>query len=124
MDPESNKSGFQTLLTSPPDGPLSGNLKRSTPKKSSESDKTSGRSKGSKSVNALETNATVSSSEAKTVQLNSIFRCRCGLDWFARTCFVGIFVVENVFHFLNFEVEIDSRVGPAIFPLPRQLGVL
>lgn len=53
----------------------------------------------------------------------SVFKCRHPMDWVARCCFVGIFVVENVLHFLNFEAEMEQMVAPAVRPLPRQVGV-
>lgn len=54
---------------------------------------------------------------------NSIFRCRHPMDWIARVCFVGIFVIENCFHFTYFDMEMEHMVAPALKPLPRQVGV-
>ena len=54
---------------------------------------------------------------------DSIFKCKHPMDLVARCCFVGIFIVENVFHFLYFDVEMEQLVAPALRPLPRQVGV-
>lgn len=54
----------------------------------------------------------------------SVFRCQSAADWLARLCFVGIFVVENVMHFLHFDTEIEQLVQPAWAPLPQQFAVI
>lgn len=41
----------------------------------------------------------------------------------ARLCFVGIFIVENIYHFCYFETEVQTMVMPAIAPLPRECAV-
>lgn len=53
----------------------------------------------------------------------SLLKARAPKDVLARLCFVGIFITENVLHALNFELEIDGMVAPAIAPLPRDVAV-
>ena len=41
-----------------------------------------------------------------------------GQDVFIRIIAVGIFVIENINHSLNFESEVNSLVAPALAPIP------
>ena len=43
---------------------------------------------------------------------------RSTLDVVSRVSAVGIFVIENLNHFLNFQAEVDTLVIPAITPFP------
>eukprot|EP00408_Alexandrium_pacificum_P066400 CAMPEP_0171178790 /NCGR_PEP_ID=MMETSP0790-20130122/12927_1 /TAXON_ID=2925 /ORGANISM="Alexandrium catenella, Strain OF101" /LENGTH=512 /DNA_ID=CAMNT_0011643711 /DNA_START=69 /DNA_END=1607 /DNA_ORIENTATION=+ len=53
----------------------------------------------------------------------SFLKVRALKDVFARLCFVGIFITENMLHSYHFEAEIDGMVAPALAPLPREVGV-
>lgn len=63
--------------------------------------------------------------EGKELQrkVPSLLKARVPKDVLARLCFVGIFITENVLHALNFELEIDGMVAPALAPLPRDVAV-
>lgn len=54
---------------------------------------------------------------------NSVLYVQEWRDLLARCCFVGIFLVENAFHFWYFEKEIENLVAPALRPLPREIAV-
>ena len=66
---------------------------------------------------------TKSASSALPADIDSIFFFHGWRDVFARVCFCGIFVVENIFHLMYFDQEIDGLVAPALSPLPRELAV-
>jgi len=53
----------------------------------------------------------------------SLLKARGAKDFLARTCFVGIFITENLLHSYYFEMEVDGMVAPAIAPLPREVAV-
>jgi len=53
----------------------------------------------------------------------SLLKARTAKDVFARFCFVGIFITENILHSVHFEAEIDAMVAPALAPLPREAAV-
>lgn len=44
-------------------------------------------------------------------------------DFFARSAFVGIFLVENVLHAVHFDFEVQHMVVPAVAPLPYEFAV-
>jgi uncharacterized membrane protein YphA (DoxX/SURF4 family) len=46
-------------------------------------------------------------------------RYKSALDVTARIMGVGIFVLENYNHMMNFNTEVSALVHPAIHPLPR-----
>ena len=54
---------------------------------------------------------------------HSIFFFNSPRDVFARCCFTGIFIVENIFHSIYFDQEIDALVAPALNPLPKELAI-
>ena len=80
-------------------------------------------SQDSASTTASTTYSSSSSSEPSSQFELSVFKARTIGDWIARIAFAGIFVIENIFHYMNFDMEMEMMVVPAIAPLPRELGV-
>ena len=50
------------------------------------------------------------------------WKARSAKDLVARTCFVGIFITENLLHATYFELEVDAMVAPALALLPREVA--
>jgi hypothetical protein len=59
-----------------------------------------------------------SSQRIKMPVMNSSANHSESLDVLARIVAVGIFVIENVNHTLNFGFEVRNLVSPALVPLP------
>lgn len=55
--------------------------------------------------------------------VNSLLRFRTLWDFVASLAFVGIFMVENILHAMDFEFEVNNMVVPAVDPLPYELAV-
>ena len=55
--------------------------------------------------------------------VNSLLRFRTLWDFVASLAFVGIFMVENILHAMDFEFEVNNMVVPAVDPLPYEFAV-
>ena len=56
-------------------------------------------------------------------EVNSVLRFRTPWDFVASLAFVGIFIVENILHAMDFEFEVNNMVMPAVDPLPYEFAV-